>query len=106
MNRLLLSRACVAFATIPAAAQVPGLAGTLIVTNKQPATATIVDVATGRILATLPTGNGPHELAVSSDGRMAVVTDYGAQQPGRTLTVIEMPAMRVSRTIDITPYTR
>jgi len=90
----------------PAAAQVSGLGGTLIVTNKQPGTATIVDVASGRTLATLPTGNGPHEIALSSDGRMAVITDYGAQQAGRTLTVIEMPAMRVARTIDLTPYTR
>jgi hypothetical protein len=32
----------------PATAQVPGLAGTIIVTNKTPSTATIVDVASGR----------------------------------------------------------
>jgi DNA-binding beta-propeller fold protein YncE len=106
MNRHLIACALAALASAPASAQVPGLGGTLIVTNKQPATATIVDVATGRTLATLPTGNGPHEIALSSDGRVAVVTDYGAQQPGRTLTVIEMPAMRVARTIDIAPYTR
>src|SRR5829696_6513416 len=58
-----------------ATAQVPGLSGTLVVTNKSPATATIIDVATGRALATLPTGNGPHEVVLSSNGRTAVVTD-------------------------------
>lgn len=89
-----------------AAAQVPGLAGTLVVTNKGPSTATIIDVATGRTLATLPTGNGPHEVVMSSDGRWAVVTDYGAQQGGRTLTVIDVPALRVARTIDLGQYTR
>ena len=89
-----------------AVAQVPGLSGTLIVTNKGPSTATIIDVASGRSLATLPTGNGPHEVVLSTDGRWAVVTDYGGQGGGRTLTVIDVPALRVARTIDLGQYTR
>jgi DNA-binding beta-propeller fold protein YncE len=102
MKRLL----CAALvAAAPASAQVPGLTGTLIVTNKSPSTATIIDVGSGRTLATLPTGQGPHEVAVSSDGRYAVVTDYSGQ-PGRTLTVIDVPALRVARTIDLGQYTR
>lgn len=90
-----------------AAAQVAGLSGTLIVTNKSPSTATIIDVATGRALATLPTGQGPHEVVMSKDGRVAVVSDYGAQGPGgNTLTVIDVPALRVARTIDLGQYRR
>ena len=89
------------------AAQVSGLSGTLVVTNKAPATATIIDVATGRVHATLPTGQGPHEVAISGDGRVAVVTDYGAQGPGgNTLTVIDVPGKRVARTIDLGTYRR
>src|SRR5688572_29268844 len=77
---------------VPLAAQVPGLTGTIIVTNKGPGQATIVDVASGRALASLPTGNGPHEIVISSDGRTAVVTDYGTgPAPGSTLTVIDVP---------------
>jgi DNA-binding beta-propeller fold protein YncE len=87
-----------------ASAQVPGLAGTIIVTNKTPFTATIIDVASGRTLATLPTGPGPHEITLSRDGRLAVVTDYGAA-PRKTLTVIDVPAMKVARTIDLGTYT-
>ncbi len=87
-------------------AQVPGLAGTLVVTNKGPSTATIIDVATGRALATLPTGQGPHEVVMSTDGRMAVVTDYGGQGGGSTLTVIDVPGLRVARTIDLGQYRR
>jgi YVTN family beta-propeller protein len=87
-------------------AQVPGLAGTLIVTNKGQATATIIDVATGRTLATLPTGQGPHEIVLSADGRTAVVTDYGARDDGSSLTVIDVPGLRVVRTIDLGRYTR
>lgn len=90
-----------------ATAQVAGLGGTLVVTNKAPFTATIIDVATGRALATLPTGQGPHEVVVSADGRVAVVTDYGAQGAGgNTLTVIDVPGLRVARTIDLGQYRR
>jgi DNA-binding beta-propeller fold protein YncE len=87
--------------------QVSGLTGTLIVTNKEPSTATIIDVASGRALATLPTGNGPHEVVLSKDGRVAVVTDYfGSTGPGNTLTVIDVPEKRVVRTINLGQYTR
>lgn len=88
----------------PARAQVAGLTGTLIVTNKSPSTATIIDVASGRVLATLPTGQGPHEIVITSDGRLAVVTDYGGP-PRKTLTVIDVPERRVVRTIDLGEYT-
>lgn len=91
----------------PLAAQVAGLNGTLVVTNKTPSTATIVDVGTGRILATLPTGAGPHEVVLSRDGRTAVVSDYGSgNAPGRTLTVIDVPNLKVTRTIDLGEYRR
>lgn len=89
------------------AAQVAGLAGTLVVTNKSAATATIVDAATGRFLATLPTGNGPHEVVLSTDGRTAVVTDYGTgPAPGSTLTIIDVPGRRVAGTAALGRYTR
>jgi DNA-binding beta-propeller fold protein YncE len=88
-----------AIAVAPAAAQVKGLTGTLVVTNKTPSTATIVDVASGRTLATLPTGTNPHEIVMSSDGGLAVITDYGG--PRRTLTVIDVPGLRVARTVDL-----
>ena len=85
---------------VPASGQVPGLSGTIIVTNKTPSTATVIDVASGRVLATIPTGAGPHEITLSKDGRTAVVTDYSGQ-PGRTLTVIDVPSMKVVRTIEL-----
>ncbi len=80
--------------------------GTLVITNKTPATATILDVASGRVIATLPTGQGPHEVVISRDGRIAVVTDYGAQVPGSSLTVIDVPGARVARTISLGEYRR
>jgi DNA-binding beta-propeller fold protein YncE len=99
--------ACGLSATAYEFEQVQGLTGTLIVTNKGPSTATIIDVASGQALATLPTGNGPHEVVLSKDGRIAVVTDYGGQGgPGSTLTVIDVPTKRVARTISLGQYTR
>ena len=87
-------------------AQVAGLSGTLVVTNKSPFTATIIDVASGRALATLPTGQGPHEVVITRDGRTAIVTDYGAQSGGSTLTVIDVAGLRVARTISLGEYRR
>lgn len=104
MNRLVATAALVGAATV-STAQAPGLTGTLVVTNKSPSTTTIIDVASGRTLATLPTGAGPHEVVLSSDGRLAVVSDYSGQ-PGRTLTVIDVPSLRVVRTIDLGQYNR
>jgi DNA-binding beta-propeller fold protein YncE len=95
----------VLLAVAPADAQLP--AGTLVVTNKTPGTASIIDIASNRILATLPTGQGPHEVAISRDGRTAVVTDYGGSGAGgNSLTVIDVPGRRVIRTIDLGQYRR
>ncbi len=60
----------------------PLAAQSLVITNKQDATASIISLGDGRTVATLPTGEGPHEVAVSPDGKLAVVTDYGAQVAG------------------------
>ncbi len=92
-------------AAVSVGAQVPGLSGTVIVTNKTPSTATIIDVASGRTLATLPTGPGPHEIAITSNGATAVVTDYSGP-PGtrKTLTVLDVPGMKVARTIELGQY--
>lgn len=94
------------FASATLQAQVAGLSGTLVVTNKSPFTATIIDVASGRALATLPTGQGPHEVVLTRDGKTAVVTDYGAQTGGSTLTVIDVTGLRVARTISLGEYRR
>ena len=107
MRRFFCSTAALAVLSASSlAAQVPGLAGTLVITNKAPATATIIDVGSGRVLATLPTGQGPHEVVMSRDGRVAVVTDYGSQAGGSTLTVIDVPGLKVARTISLGEYRR
>jgi len=84
-----------------------GPRGTLIVSNMNDNTATILDAASGRVLATLPTGEGPHEVAASHDGRWAVVSNYGVRgKPGNSITVIDVARHSVARTIDLHEYQR
>lgn len=81
--------------------------GTLVTSNMRDNTATVIDVATGRVLATLPTGEAPHEVATSHDGRWAVVSNYGPRErPGNSLTVIDLATPAVARTIDLRDYRR
>ncbi|MEZ4377018.1 MAG: hypothetical protein R3B35_01885 [Gemmatimonadales bacterium] len=89
-------------------AQVPSLAAQhLVVVNKDASTVGVHDLSAPEPAAVvLPTGSGPHEVAASGNGRWAVVTDYGPQGPGgTTLTVVDVPAARVARTITL-PYVR
>jgi YVTN family beta-propeller protein len=55
------------------------LQGTLVVLNKSEASASLIDLATEAVVATVATGEGPHEVAVSPDGRRALATNYGTQ---------------------------
>jgi YVTN family beta-propeller protein len=70
-------------------------------------TATVLDAATGRVTATLPTGEGPHEVAISRDGRWALVSNYGVRgKPGNSITVIDVARAEVARTITPTGFQR
>jgi YVTN family beta-propeller protein len=70
-------------------------------------TATVIDAATGRVLAALPTGEGPHEVAISRDGRWALVSNYGVRgKPGNSITVIDVARAEVSRTITLSGFQR
>jgi DNA-binding beta-propeller fold protein YncE len=91
----------------PASLSAATRSGTVIVANMGDNTASLLDVASMRVVATLPTGNGAHEVAVSHDGRWAVVSNYGVRgAPGNSLTVIDIPAANVERTIDLGEFRR
>ena len=99
-------RACGLMLAISIAAA-PAGADTLLVANKTDATVDLVDPASGESRATLATGSGPHEVAVSPDGRTAVVSNYGRRaEPGSTLTVIDVPGAKSLRTIDLGDHRR
>jgi DNA-binding beta-propeller fold protein YncE len=74
--------------------------GTLIVLNKSDDTVDFIKLSNGESLATLPTGDGPHEVAVSPNQKIAIVTNYGRKNwPGNSLTVINIPEKKVLKTI-------
>ena len=80
-------------------------AATLVVANKAEATASLIDLEQGNVVATLPTGEGPHEVGISPDGRFALVTNYGTrEQAGNSLTLIDIAAGAVVSTIDLGEY--
>jgi len=92
-------------------------AGTLIVLNKSDHEAALVDPATLEVIARLPTGKGPHEVATSPDGATAYVTNYGAyavfrdeserrMEPGNTITVLDLEHKKVKTTFDLGTYTK
>jgi YVTN family beta-propeller protein len=90
-----------------AAGVVAADSGTLLVLNKSDNTVSLIDVASKQTVGTVPTGVAPHEVAVSPDGKFAVVANYGnQQQPGNTLTVIDLLGKKQLKTIDLGEYRR
>jgi YVTN family beta-propeller protein len=78
----------------------------LLVLSKEDATIAVVQTTTGWTRDTAPTGTGPHEVAAADDGSIAVVSNYGGQEPGHTLSVYGFRERRVVDTIDLSPHTR
>jgi YVTN family beta-propeller protein len=79
----------------------------LLVLNKSENTGTFLDRSDGRLLATVVTGVAPHEVAVTSDGTLAVAANYGTREnPGSSLTLIDMESRKVVKTISLGKYRR
>ena len=102
MRPLLISVALFAIAgpTLVAAQSTPSAA--LLVLSKQNHTVAIVDPATLKVVATAPVGDDPHEVAASSDGRTAYVSNYGFGA-FHTITVIDLIRQKQEKVIDLTP---
>ena len=97
MTRLTFLSAVLPLAALAAlAADTPSPA--LLVLNKDDATLAIVDPKTNTVVARLPTGSQPHEVAVSSDGRSAFVANYATS----TLSVADLER-QTARSVDIGP---
>lgn len=70
----------------------------LLVLNKEEATLAIVDPVSFAIVAKVPTGDTPHEVAASADGKWAFVSNYG--RGGRSISVIDLAAKK-ERRVDV-----
>ena len=80
--------------------------GTLLVLNKADNTMVVIDDATLKAIATVPTGEGPHEMTVSSDGKLAFVANYGAKEYGHSLCVIDIASRKEIRRVELGPLLR
>src|SRR5215203_4853164 len=78
----------------------------LVALNKADASLAIIDPKDMKILGKVPTGDSPHEVVLSADGRTAFVANYGAQTPGSSLSVIDVEAKKELRRVDLSPLLR
>jgi YVTN family beta-propeller protein len=92
--RLLLLAALTACPALALSAQ-------LLVLNKDDATLAFMDPVSGKTAATVATGDGPHEIEVSTDGRLAFVSNYGARDPGNSLSVVDIAARKEVKRVDL-----
>lgn len=93
--------------TAPADRDAPvATAAQLLVGNKSAASIWRLSMVDGSRLGEATTGEGPHEIAVAPDGRIAVVADYGSGTvEGHTLTVLDLEG-GPARSIDLGTNTR
>jgi YVTN family beta-propeller protein len=89
-------------AAILQAASTPPTA--LLVLEKEQNTLVIVDASTLKIVARVPAGDDPHEVAVSEDGKTAYISNYGMSGGGdgrATISVVDLTAQKVLPPIDL-----
>lgn len=92
------------YAPAVAAAETPSPA--LLVLNKSENTLAIVDPKTNKVTGRVPTGEGPHEVTVSTDGKLAFIGNYGAREPGSTISEIDIVAQKELRRVPLGPLRR
>lgn len=106
--RLIASLAIGAVAVLSAGAGAPAAQaapeGRLLVLSKGALTLSVVDPATLRVIGKAPSGPDPHEVAATSDGRTAYVSNYGAGRGGlNTLTVVDLVNFSSKPPVDLGP---
>lgn len=72
----------------------------LLVLSKQDHTLAIVDPTTLQVVARIPVGDDPHEVAASADGTTAYVSNYGFGA-FHTITVIDLVHQKALPAIDL-----
>jgi YVTN family beta-propeller protein len=78
----------------------------LVALNKDDSTLAIIDPSTMKIVSKVPTGDSPHEVVLSADGKTAFVANYGAKTPGSSISVIDTLTGKETRRFDVSPLMR
>ena len=84
----------------------PQLRGTIVAVSPKASEAWLIDLEKQETVKVLPTGKGPHEVAVSPDGTRAAVSDYhgGPAGPSKSITLIDIARAEVAKTIQLDPH--
>ena len=79
----------------------------LVALNKTDATLSIIDPAIMKVTGMVATGEGPHEVVLSADGKVAYVANYGTgPNPGSTISIIDIATAKELKRVDIAPLMR
>ncbi|MGI8741535.1 MAG: cytochrome D1 domain-containing protein [Bryobacteraceae bacterium] len=78
----------------------------LLVLNKSEGMLAIVDPSSNKVIARVATGEAPHEVTVSSDGKLAFASNYGTTNPGNTISVIDLATQKELRRVNLGPLGR
>jgi DNA-binding beta-propeller fold protein YncE len=75
-------------------------AESLLVLSKGDLTLSIVDPSTLKVIARMPSGPDPHEVAASADGKFAYISNYGGGAYN-TITVVDLLARKTLTAVDL-----
>lgn len=75
-------------------------AAALLVLSKAEKLLSIVDPASHKVVAQMPSGPDPHEVAASSDGQAAYISNYGGGRYN-TITVVDLVHQKTVHAIDL-----
>lgn len=78
----------------------------ILILNKSGDTAWQIDAHSGIKIKEYRTGDAPHEIAVSPDNSRAIITNYGSDKPGNTLTILDLNNRTIDKTISLGKYQR
>ena len=81
--------------------------GTLLVANKNESTLSVLSLAGKVEVAKIEVGKGPHEVAVSPDGNIIAVANYGNKSiVANSLTIIDLSRKKKIKEISLAEFTR
>lgn len=92
---------CLALLLLACLSSLDSAAGELLVGNKSADTVWRLSLRDGQKTGEFRTGKGPHEIVVARDGGFALVSNYGRESTGNTLSVLDLKGGRPTRSIDL-----
>lgn len=85
----------------------PAIAATLVVSDPDNRQVVFIDTLNGARRGAAPTADGPRMVAISPNGQLVLVSNYGsAQQAGNSVQVLDVASARARSSIGLAPYQR